>query len=115
MVDRTERILTDADLAKIADTYHAWRGTASTREEGLTYGDEPGFCFSARLETVRERGYLLTPGRYVGAVEAEEEDSEVMTERIAALTEELFHLFKESDRQQDLVAKLLGGLEDANS
>ena len=46
MLDRTERILTDDDLAKIAGTYHAWRGTASARETGLKYKDTPGFCYS---------------------------------------------------------------------
>ena len=49
MLDRTERILTDEDIAKIAGTYHAWRGTASAREAGLKYEDIPGFCYSANL------------------------------------------------------------------
>ena len=48
LVDRTERILTDEDIAKIAGTYHAWRGTASAREADLKYEDIPGFCYSAR-------------------------------------------------------------------
>ncbi|MFI9615375.1 type I restriction-modification system subunit M [Streptomyces sp. NPDC052023] len=96
MVDRTERILRESDLAKIADTYHAWRGTASAREVSLTYEDEPGFCFSADLETVRARGYALTPGMYVGAVAAEEEDAEAIAEQISKLTEELYDLFDTS-------------------
>ncbi|MET7367657.1 class I SAM-dependent DNA methyltransferase [Streptomyces sp. NPDC005566] len=66
MVDRTERTLTEADLAKIASTYHAWRGTASAREANLAYQDESGFCFSADLATVREHEYALAPARYVG-------------------------------------------------
>ncbi|THA33824.1 SAM-dependent DNA methyltransferase [Streptomyces sp. A1277] len=96
MVDRTERTLTQADLVKIAAAYHAWRGTASARAEGLAYEDEPGFCFSADLETVREHGYVLTPGRYVGSVAAEEEGAEAVAERITKLTEELYELFEES-------------------
>lgn len=96
MVDRTERTLTQADLVKIAAAYHAWRGTASARAEGLAYEDEPGFCFSADLETVREHGYVLTPGRYVGSVAAEEEGAEAVAERITKLTEELYKLFEES-------------------
>ncbi|MEV7810295.1 class I SAM-dependent DNA methyltransferase [Streptomyces flaveolus] len=108
MVDRTERVLTEADLAKIAGTYHAWRGTASAREEGLTYADEPGFCFSADLATVREHGYVLTPGRYVGAVQAEEEDAEAVAARIASLTEELYGLFDKSAELAAVVRNQLG-------
>ncbi|MEU7640804.1 class I SAM-dependent DNA methyltransferase [Streptomyces sp. NPDC039016] len=66
MVSRTERVLTETDIAKIAGTYRAWRGMPSAQTEGLTYEDEPGFCFSAGLDTVREHRYALTPGRYVG-------------------------------------------------
>ncbi|MFF4757844.1 type I restriction-modification system subunit M [Streptomyces sp. NPDC001292] len=111
MVDRTERALTEADLAKIAGTYHAWRGTASAREEGLTYEDEPGFCCSADLATVREHGYVLTPGRYVGAVEAEEEGAEAVAERIAALTEELYGLFEKSAELETVVREQLGRVD----
>ncbi|MFF4650887.1 type I restriction-modification system subunit M [Streptomyces sp. NPDC001380] len=111
MVDRTERILTKAELAKIAGTYHAWRGTASAREEGLTYEDEPGFCFSADLETVREHGYVLTPGRYVGAVAAEEEDAEAVAEQITALTGELYGLFKRSTELENTVREQLGRVD----
>ena len=112
MADRTERILTDTDIAKIAGTYHAWRGTASAREKGLTYEDEPGFCFSADLETVREHGYVLTPGRYVGGVEAEEEDAEVVAARVAALTEKLYALFEESAELEKTVREQLERIGD---
>ncbi|MFF1810761.1 type I restriction-modification system subunit M [Streptomyces sp. NPDC058251] len=111
MVDRTERVLREADLAKIAGVYHAWRGTASAREAGLTYEDEPGFCFSADLETVRGHGYVLTPGRYVGAVEAEEEGAEAVAERIAALTEELYGLFEKSTQLETVVRERLGRVD----
>ncbi|MBV1938210.1 type I restriction-modification system subunit M [Streptomyces sp. BV286] len=110
MADRTERVLTEADLAKIADTYHAWRGTKSAREEGLSYADEPGFCFTADLKTVREHGYVLTPGRYVGAVEAEEEDAGAVAEKIARLTEELYALFDKSDELAKAVRVQLEGI-----
>ena len=67
MVDRTHRELTDEDIARIADTYHAWRG-----EEGSgAYADILGFCKSAALEEVRKHGHVLTPGRYVGAAPQE--------------------------------------------
>ncbi|AQS71880.1 class I SAM-dependent DNA methyltransferase [Streptomyces pactum] len=108
MVDRTERVLTDADLAKIAGAYHAWRGTASAREQGLTYKDEPGFCLSADLETVRKRGYVLTPGPYVGAAQAEEENAEAIAERITKLTDELHRLFDKSAELEKTVRKQLG-------
>jgi type I restriction enzyme M protein len=111
MADRTERILTKDNLAKIARTYHAWRGTASAREEGLTYQDEPGFCSSADLETVREHGYVLTPGRYVGAVAAEKESAEVVAERIAKLTEELYELFDRSADLEKVVREQLGRVD----
>ena len=76
MLDRTERILTPEDIAKIADTYHAWRGTASAREAALKYADIPGFCYSANLEELRKQDHILTPGRYVGAAETDDGDDE---------------------------------------
>ncbi|MFJ8186935.1 type I restriction-modification system subunit M [Streptomyces sp. NPDC096105] len=110
MVDRTERVFSEADLRKIADMYHAWRGTASAREEGLVYEDVPGFCYSADLEKVREHGYVLTPGRYVGAVEAEEEAAEVVAARISKLTAELFELFDKSAELEKTVRVQLGDI-----
>ncbi|MFD6654988.1 type I restriction-modification system subunit M [Streptomyces parvus] len=110
MVDRTERVLTDAELAKIAGTYHAWRGTPSARAEALTYEDKSGFCYSAGLETVREHGYALTPGRYVGAIEVEEESTEAVAARIATLTQELFGLFEQSAELEKKVRENLGAI-----
>jgi type I restriction enzyme M protein len=82
MVDRTHRELTDDDIARIANTYHTWRGEKDTGE----YKDEPGFCKRASLEEVRKHGYVLTPGRYVGAAEQEEDDEpfEQKTQRLVA-------------------------------
>lgn len=83
MVDRTHRELTSEDIARIADTYHAWRG-----EEGVgEYEDVPGFCKGASIEEIRKHSHVLTPGRYVGA-EAQEDDGEPFEEKMERLTAE---------------------------
>jgi len=84
MVDRTHRELTDEDIARIAGTYHAWRGEKDAGE----YADVPGFCKSATLEEVRKHGHVLTPGRYVGA-EAVEDDGEPFDEKMKRLVAQL--------------------------
>ncbi|MCA3226166.1 MAG: SAM-dependent DNA methyltransferase [Burkholderiales bacterium] len=81
MADRTHRELTDEDVARIANTYHAWRG----EKEAGEYADEPGFCKSAALDEVRKHGHVLTPGRYVGA-EVQENDGEPFEEKMRRLT-----------------------------
>ncbi|MBD3814169.1 MAG: N-6 DNA methylase, partial [Betaproteobacteria bacterium] len=80
MVDRTHRELTIDDIARIANTYHAWRGEMEAGE----YADVPGFCKSATLEEVRKHGHVLTPGRYVGT-EAQEDDGEPFEEKMKRL------------------------------
>ncbi|KWW98662.1 Site-specific DNA-methyltransferase (Adenine-specific) [Carbonactinospora thermoautotrophica] len=107
MVDRTERILTDEDIARIADTYHAWRGTASARAKNLKYEDVPGFCYSATLEEIRQHDHVLTPGRYVGTPEPENEDDEPIADKIARLTKELYAHFDESARLEKVVREQL--------
>ena len=94
MVDRTHRELTDEDIARIVDTYHAWRGEAAAGD----YADEPGFCKSAPLEEVRKHGHVLTPGRYVGAA-PQEEDDEPFEDKMKRLVAQLH-------RQQDKAAEL---------
>ena len=81
MVDRTHRELGDNDVARIVDTYHAWRG----EEDAGEYADTPGFCKSATLEEVRKHGNVLTPGRYVGA-EPQADDGEPFAEKMARLS-----------------------------
>ncbi len=78
MIDRVHRELTDEDTAKVAGVYHAWRGDKSVK---VKYEDVPGFCASVRLDDIRKHGYVLTPGRYVGA-EAAEEDEEPFEEKM---------------------------------
>ena len=81
MIDRVQRELTGEDIAKIADTYHAWRGDAGSGE----YEDIPGFCASADLATIKKNGYVLAPGRYVGTEDAED-DGGVFEEKMLILT-----------------------------
>ena len=94
MVDRVHRELTDEDLAKIAGTYHAWRGD----KDAGKYADVPGFCMGAKLDDMRKHGHVLTPGRYVGA-EAAEDDGEPFEEKMKWLTATL-------QKQQGEAAKL---------
>lgn len=84
MVDRTHRELTDEEIARIANTYHAWRGEKDAGE----YADVPGFCKSATLDEVRKHGYVLTPGRYVGA-EIREDDGEPFALKMQRLVAQL--------------------------
>lgn len=101
LVDRTRRELSDEDIQKIADTYHAWRG----EKEAGDYADLPGFCKSASMEDIRKHGYVLTPGRYVGAAEAED-DGEPFAEKMARLSAQW--------RQQRAEATRLGAVIEAN-
>ena len=81
LVDRTRRELTDEEVQKIADAYHAWRGEDGAGE----YADVAGFCKSASMEDIRKHGYVLTPGRYVGAADVED-DGEPFEEKMARLS-----------------------------
>jgi type I restriction enzyme M protein len=87
LVDRTRRELTDEEIKKIANTYHAWRGEpdATGRNKLRPYADIPGFCKCATLDEIRKHGHVLTPGRYVGAAEVED-DGEPFEEKMARLS-----------------------------
>ena len=105
MAERALRNLSVEDIQRIAHTYRAWRGTASA--EGAGYEDVPGFCASVPVAQIKEAGYALTPGRYVGAAAAED-DGEPVEEKIARLSTELLAAFDESDRLQVVVRTQLG-------
>jgi len=118
MVDRTHRELTDDGIARIAGTYHSWRGDGglaqAERSEDvpvpdLEYEDIPGYSKAATLDDIREHGHVLTPGRYVGAPETEE-DAEPFEEKMTRLTSELSEQFAESRRLEDEIRKNLKGL-----
>ncbi|NIK70440.1 class I SAM-dependent DNA methyltransferase [Paenibacillus sp. BK720] len=105
MVDRTHREMTTEDIMKIANTYHAWRGQVEVGK----YEDVKGFCKAAKLAEVQEHEYILTPGRYVG-IEDVEEDSEPFEDKIARLTLELAEQFAKSHHLEDEIRKQLGGI-----
>ena len=98
MTDRTHRELTDADIAKVAGTYHAWRGDPDAAE----YADVPGFCKAAKLDEIRGHGHVLTPGRYVGA-EAAEEDAEPFDDKMRRLVATLREQQAEAARLDELI------------
>jgi len=100
MVDRRHRELTMDDIKKISDTYHAWRG------EGGTYEDVLGFCKSGTLEDIRKHGHVLTPGRYVG-FEEEEDDGEPFEEKMKELTTQLKEQMKEDKHLDEEIKKNL--------
>jgi type I restriction enzyme M protein len=106
MIDRTHRELTDAEIAKIAGTYHAWRGTDRLH----MYENAPGFCYSAKVAEIEEHDYILTPGHYVVPAEAQG-DGEPMADKIDRLTNELFAHFEESSRLEQGVRTQLGRLD----
>lgn len=107
MVDRTLRELSEADIERIASTFRAWRGA----EEAGCYEDVPGFCRSASLDEVRSHEFALTPGRYVGVSEEDEDpDAESTEARVERLTKELFLHFEEAGRLESLVREQVGRL-----
>lgn len=102
LVDRIHKELSDEDISEIATTYHAWRG-----EKGAgKYEDVPGFCKSAKTEDIKEHGYVLTPGRYVGA-EAIEEEGEPFEEKMERLTAQLHEQFAQSSKLEATIKKNL--------
>jgi type I restriction enzyme M protein len=109
LVDRTRRELADAEIARIATTYHAWRGEADAGE----YSDIPGFCKSASLDEIRKHGHVLTPGRYVGAAE-QEDDGEPFEEKMARLSALWREQQKEAQRLDALIEANLAGLGYGN-
>jgi type I restriction enzyme M protein len=102
LIDRVHRDLSGEEITRIARTYHSWRG-----EKGAgKYEDVPGFCKSATTEEIANHGYVLTPGRYVGA-EAQEDDGEPFEEKMNGLTAQLEEQFAESARLQATIKKNL--------
>jgi type I restriction enzyme M protein len=103
MTSRVHRELTDVDITRIVSTYRAW-------EQGdPAYEDVPGFCASASITDIAKHGYVLTPGRFVGA-EAIEDDGEPFDDKMKRLTAELSTHFAESARLEKEIRNNLKGL-----
>jgi type I restriction enzyme M protein len=101
LIEPVRRELTDAEIQRIAQTYHAWRGTddpaRNPHPEIAEYVDVPGFCKNATLEEINAHGYVLNPGRYVRAADTDA-DVEPFDEKMKRLTAKLDHHFAESER-----------------
>ena len=123
LIDRVHRELTDADLEKITGTYHAWRGDVASSllpktgegarraDEGALaeYTDIPGFCRSATTAEIAAHGHVLTPGRYVGAEEVED-DGEPFEDKMTRLVAELNAQFVESAKLEQAIKANLRGV-----
>jgi type I restriction enzyme M protein len=104
LTDRVHRELTEDDLADITRTYHAWRGEAKDGD----YEDVAGFCRSATLAEIKKNNYVLTPGRYVG-IEEEEDDGIPFEEKMKRLTAELGRQMRQS---AELDEQIIANLQD---
>ena len=102
MISRVHKELTTDDLAKIARTYHAWRGE---KKDGK-YKDEAGFCKSATLEEIAKNDYVLTPGRYVGAAEVED-DGISFEAKMKEFSQTLYQQMKEAEELDKTIRKNL--------
>lgn len=107
MTSRVHRELTAEEIRRLADTYHAWRGNLQACKPG--YEDFPGFCKSATKQEIAEHGYVLTPGRYVGAEDLQDDD-EPFDEKMGRLTSRLKNQFAESSRLEDMIRSNLRSL-----
>jgi len=106
LVDRARRDFDDVDVAKISDTYHAWCGQSDAIERRGAYEDVTGFCYSASLEDIKSHGYVLTPGRFVGA-EDELDEGVPFEEKFANLKTDLENQFKNGRELEGKIVKVL--------
>lgn len=106
MTDRIHRELTDEDIQRIANTYHSWRGDKWTSD----YVDVAGFCKSAKLDEIRLHAHVLSPGRYVGAKD-EEDDLELLQDKIKRLTSVLEEQFAQSSKLETTIRQNLASLK----
>lgn len=111
MVDRVRREFSEEDIEKIAGAYHRWRAKPEAREKNgwTNYQDEPGFCKAATLEEVRSHGHVLTPGRYVGAADAED-DGVSFSEKFEGLRETLQEQFAKGRALEERIETLFANV-----
>ncbi|WBA17866.1 type I restriction-modification system subunit M [Salinivibrio kushneri] len=107
MKDRVLRDFSMDDIAQVADVFHAWK--TGKEVNGTTYQDQAGFCKSATLDEIKKHDFVLTPGRYVGAADVED-DGIPFAEKMATLTEKLGEQFAESAKLEAEIKKNLAGL-----
>jgi type I restriction enzyme M protein len=105
MISRTQKELTDDDIAAIAKTYHAWRGET---KDGI-YEDQAGFCKSATLADMKKHDFVLTPGRYVGAADIEDDGIPFET-KMTEMSQTLYAQMEESTKLDDVIRQNLEGL-----
>jgi type I restriction enzyme M protein len=103
MESRVLRVFDDEDVQKIANAVHAWR------QDGETFVDVPGFCRAVNITEIREHGFVLTPGRYVGAEEVEDDD-EAFVEKMDRLTALLAEQMEKGQELDAVIRERLGRL-----
>ncbi len=117
MIDRTTKELTADDITTIADTYHAWRSTPEELAERIKrgdsklahYEDQAGFCKVATIEEMKANDYVLTPGRYVGAAE-QEDDGVAFETKMHELSQTLFVQMKQAEELDNAIRQNLEAL-----
>ena len=117
MMNRTTKELTADDIATIADTYHAWRSTPEELAERVKrgdsrleqYEDQAGFCKVATIEEIKANDFVLTPGRYVGAAE-QEDDGVAFETKMRELSKTLFEQMKQAEELDKAIRQNLEGL-----
>lgn len=103
MAERTHRDLSDDDISKITNAYLTWK-------EKKDFEDIAGFCKSVTLQEIRDKGYVLSPGRYIGTAEAEDDD-ELYAQKIARLKTELEHQFEEGRKLETIIKQNFNRIE----
>jgi type I restriction enzyme M protein len=106
-ISRTQIEFTDAEIETLGQLYHRWRGTEFS--DGAEYADELGRCYSASLADVEKHGFILTPGRYVGAV-AQDDDDEAFGEKMERLTSQLAEQMAKGAEMDVVIREKLGAL-----
>ena len=109
MISRVQTEFTDKVISRIADTVALWRGQPEKTAKNEIYADIPGYCRSVKLDEIAEHGHVLTPGRYVGAEEVED-DEEAFADKMQKMTEKLGEQMAKGAELDQLIRQKLGGL-----